>query len=691
MSLLAPLFGGLRTKPFSDTAYLKLGSDMLNWMQEEQDERERQARLGLLEGVGLIVSRATSGQLGGEWMPYEDPSNAGELLIGDCGTFGYQSFVDADGYLVTAETTLTPTTQWTAPLTQGLTVAADSTWRTVVVRKSVTRYAPGTITFNSSSTSISGTGTDFTRFAGATTNGLPVDLCTKIRVDSADNATLAAASPMYVGTVTNATTAALTANPAASATVPFSIQGSYQAADPSTAADRDIYQRIVPEFEIVTRTTAPAAGDLVLADVWYDGGTLKIRDRRRANILSYRAGLFEDAWVPAFRSNFDIDTSSAFTGVTLQEWQFGNGDDELGDMVIAISSPVTSEFLVIRTIATTGVLAAITYNPNDGTAGKGTMTSIGTVDSTGDQPTLLYTKTSASTTGGTQEHTHICAYIKSGILYVKTSTDFGANWSGGSVWDPTSIDASDTVSDPQIIELRNGRIRIFCVYHDASAATYSIRSIYSDDVGGTWTTNSDAGTNHVSGSTRVRKNPTVGQDIRNGRIWLAFEEVLSGVTNISVGSDADETGQSLILSLTSRVGDAMDSSTPSDQCEPAMWVAPNGVPVIVYVERKLGASGFLDLRFSVMGPWTVRSDDSDPAFIYELYNRHIQRLTDASTHGSSIASATDRVRPCLCQGTTGPMYVTYVVPGPSGGGPVDLYMVKVMDIVKMPLAGGQFM
>jgi len=329
-----------------------------------------------------------------------------------------------------------------------------------------------------------------------------------------------------------------------------------------------------------------------------------------------------------------------------------------------------------------------------GTAGEGTNTTVGTITASGanSQPRVLFIKTGSRASGGTTELTHVSAYIASGKLFVKTSTDRGNTWAGGgaAIWDPTAIDANDTVSDPCIVELRNGRVRICCVYYDDSAAEYSIRSIYSDDVAGAWSTNSNAGTTHTSGASNILRNPTMGQDMRTGRIWLAYERDTSGVANISVGSDADETGESFILTFNSQIGDATDSVTPTDQCEPVLWIAPNGIPLIVYVERQLGASGYLDLRYSVIGAWFPRNAETDPAVQYERYNRHIQRLTDQATHGSNIVAATDRVHPALCQAPTGPLYITYVVPGPSGGGPVDLYMLKVMDVVKMPIADGMF-
>jgi hypothetical protein len=192
MSLATFLGPGVRFKTSNEATYLRIDADILNWQEEEQNESDRNTLLSMLEGPGLFVSRDPTGQLGGEWLPYEDPSNAGYLLVGYLGNSGeytHQQFIDSSGYRVVAATELTPVTSWAAPYADTLQVPTDSTWRTLVVRRAATRYAPGKITFTNTSATIAGVGTDLTRFAASTTNGMT--LGSRIRVDTADNATLA--------------------------------------------------------------------------------------------------------------------------------------------------------------------------------------------------------------------------------------------------------------------------------------------------------------------------------------------------------------------------------------------------------------------------------------------------------------------------------------------------------------------
>lgn len=690
MGLLSFMDGGLRTKPHADASYLQLGADALNWQQEEAAEVARQAVLGQLISTGLLVSRDTAGRMGPEWMPYVDPGTPGDILIGDAAELDYQTLVDSHGYVVTAPMRLTPSTSNVPPYAEGISVPNDSTWRTLVVRVARTRYLPGYVSFTGASADITCSGEiDFTRLSGKTTNGLPFG--TRLRVDEDDDVSLA--GTYYIDEVTDSTNATLTAVAPADGVVRVSVVGTYQVAEPSTEADMDIYQRLVPEFELVTRTTSPAAGDMIIADVWFNGSDTKIYDRRSANLAHVRPGIAEPGWVPALMPTFALDTTSAFTGVTLQEAQVATADNGVGDITaVPLYDPSTygahPYFLLAYNVVTLNTLLSATYTPNVGTNSLGTLTPAGTIyaTGTGSTPSALAIQTGARVTGGTTETTVLVAYHNAGKIYIKNSTGGGATWSGGlsATWDPTTIDASDTVTDPFLIRLRNGRVLCVGIYYDNSATNkYSIRNIYSDDGGATWSVNSHNGVTNVSATnTRVRKNPCMAQDPNTGRIWLAYEEVNSGVTNISVGTKADETGQSSFSNMNIAViNDAVDSGTPSDQCEPALWMAPNGLPVCIYVDRLLGGSGVLDLRYAVLGFGVVRSQESEPTLIRELSNCTIQRLTDRSTHGADITTST-RVRPCVMQSHTGGLWVFYTEPGPSGGGPVDLYMAKSFAVVR---------
>jgi len=668
MSLGSPEYNGVRYKPHADTAFLRVGADILNWSDEENDEKGKERRIAMFESFGLLVPRNKNGDLGWDWRAYEDVGNPGNILIGGeaTGSVGVPTsmvMVADDGQIITVERQHEPKST-TPPLTTGLTSPADSVWRTLVVRVAQTRYAPGVILLTNGVVAFLGTGTDFTRFSAVTTNGVPIG--TRIQVNAADSVPLAGEyefDTIATGTTGNLTTAT---TPTATGTVPFSVVGTYQLASPAAVADRDIYQRVVPEFQLVARTMTPAAGDYVIADVWYDGVTVRLIDRRKKNLLRFRDPLSQ-MYPPALVPMLDVDVTSPFTGMTQQEWQFLASGNQNGDVSVTVSNALLGHDLFVFAIDAAANARLYRYEHITGVGGPpmgfGTQTLLSTAytGANGTHPHMIRVATQIGT------ELFIVVYENgAGDLLMRTSTNKVA-WSGASViWQPTAIDALDTVTEPYLIELKNGRIACYAIYFDNSAGNRNVRVIYTDDKTTTWNTTGNAGI----AVTTVTVNPitcvSAAQDLTRGTVYVV--RCQNSLIRVSLiidegGITAEDTGS---LDL----GRIVDAASVMADCD--CWVSPSGYLVVVYTERVDGAAGFLDLRYAVY------SFQTGIPTVFQAFSEHIQRITDQATHGINI-DANDRGRPAIWQAPWGLIYCFYVVPG-------DNIVLKTLKPIAMPLA-----
>lgn len=670
MSLTSFVVPGVRTKPHAEAVYLRFGADIINWMQEEQSSIDKARVKAQLRSPGLVLPATASGQLPGEWSVYEDPGTAGNLLIGQSlymhGTT--QTLIDSDGTVIVLASGAYEPRSLTAPMTIGLACPGDSTWRTLVVRAGVTRYAPGVLTFASASAAIVGTGTDLTRFGAATTNGLPIG--TKIRVDTADNASLA--GDYQLATVTSATAGTLTTNAPANGTVPFSIIGSFQLLAPSSNADKDIYQYAVPEFELVTRTVSPAAGDYMLADVWYDGVTLKVIDKRRSAVASFRDAT-HTAGPPSLVPVHAANATSPYLTLSQQQLLMVSTTNEMGDCCVMRGYGAASEdriyFVSIYTSGSDNT-GFYSYDPTTGAGsplGAGTTTLKGTILSPGAETHPHACRVEADLLAASDMW--ICVYEDgSGGIDMKTSTNFGASWSAGtSIW--TSSDGADTITEPYILQLRNGRIIVYAIFYDDSAGTRNIRAIYSDDMGTTWSGGTSGTLIITTGATAVTC-VAAAQDPVSGEVY--FGVCADGALTVTCFRGS-ETGTSSALSTVSATVELMvNASATIDDCD--LWVAPSGHVVAVYSEKLAGASGTLDLRYAVLGK---TAPTYETGALKLLATEHIQRLTDATAHSASLDAA-DRVRPSIIQTAWGTIYLMYVIPG-------DTIQLKPMRYISQPI------
>lgn len=559
----------VRWRPFTGNVFTRIGASELDYDAHERLEHDRSLALAQWQ-PGLVVSRNSDGSLGTAWAASEDGSNAGQLLFGDSNDTE-MLFIGPAGDTVLWPGASRPQTG-VAPRTLGLTVPNDGVWRTVVVRPMWTPYQRGTITFTSGSTTITGTGTEFTKFAGRTTNfsgTSPQAPGTLIRVDAADNTNLGATAAYELATITNDTSATLVTAPSYSGTVPYSIRGSYLSSAPSTASDRDIYQRIIPEFELVTRTREPAATDLIICDVYRSGGTLTILDRRETNLAVPTRAFGRYPTIP----RLVMRTSPAVTNpwLALSVWQTspgGTGSTTTdGDGALSACRGKTGTLLYAFTTATD-----VDIWEWDALAAEGISTSRHTRVATGLVGEQQSTSIVHVPTGPTTSK-HMIFYSKADKkFYSRTSTDNGATWGSETlIMDPTVVHANNQAFQPSAMVLMSGRVVVYFGYYDNALSGSEIRMIYSDDYGTTWETNGGEATQvfSVFAGSNV---PRCAQDPITKRVWLSYV----GSTELYVTSGPpDGIGPF-------EVGTTLTRPTGYTVQTHSMWVGPSGHAIVVY-------------------------------------------------------------------------------------------------------------
>lgn len=686
MSLKTPFGNGPRFRPHTDSGvFTRVGADMLNWAWEEVQRIERRANLSSHLTTGVHVQTLPDGSLAREWMPKEDPSNAGDLLIqGSSAGTGPMYAINSSGdavYVGSGIPPLIPTT-WSAPKTPGLSVAADSTWRTLVMRLGTTTYQPGAITISSSTGAISVAATSadiedptlstsggLSRYSARTTNGL--DVGAKVRIDTADDATSAGDYELVtVSNATYSTSGTVASNPPSDVTdAPFSIAGSYMATEPASAADTDIYQRVVPSFELVPRTIAPASGDIALADVWYDGSDMRFADRRRQNLLRHKSedGLQSRAYMlsPMVTPTEDIATVS----VTAKryEWNPSNVTLGAGDHAICTRRDRGSMLVAHRNQTQINMLSFDEH--------LGGFTAIASAVASGvSGPALLHCPSAAA------DSQHILFYVDTGVLKRKVCTDDGTTWgAAATVVDPTAVDASDTAANPHALLLASGRILVAFEYYDDSAGVTNIRTVYSDDYGTTWTTNSNAGyaiwTEPSSGDAF---DPCLAQDPITGRLWLAFH---NDSAEVRLVYSATLTGISAFTGLSTASTTGLLIQCENNAYGPALWVAPNGQVFVVFQEFVVGGgtptNGYTDL---IVGG--VIYDGTDPV---QTVGYTMQTVEVAS--GALSTSA--RLRAAVAQTRSGRILLGYQDPNNSTS--YDVFNVGHLIATTQPFGNHGFM
>lgn len=630
-----------------------IGAAALDWFQGELHQIARRERQGRLSKYGLIVSSFPDGTLGDEWLVTES-GTAGYLELGD--GVAYQSLIDSEGYLVTVEGGYEPRTT-SAPWTRSPLVANDGVWRTLVVRRTITQYEPGTLTFNSTATVI-GSGTKFTRYAAKTSENL--DKGTYLRVDSADNATLGALT-LQIDTIVSDTELTLVTAPAVSVgSIPFTIRGNWATTEP---ADLDVHNFLVPELELVTRTREPSdPDDFVLADVMRTGGTMTIIDRRVMSLARFKD--------PTRRAVFltpqaEPATASPYTAMSLQPLTISTGGAlssiRKPDITTIGFSDGRNGLMVAYHDDTANFIRSRTLRFSTPNASWSSSTNI-TADTNTGGHTIVHVV-------GPSGNVNYCFYAENGILYQRSSTDNGATWGAGSaIWDPTAVDASDGVVNPRAIFLLNHRIVVYASYFDDSASIYYLRAIYSDDYGSTWSNNTNAGHDVMSVASPAAADGVtscaVTQDGQTGAIWIIAEGVKSGTEAIWMSRSSSPLGISGFTPFNTtgsaaRILNVALAETSFDGL--TGWVSNDGALhciLALFRNDVAGADGYIDLQY------VIAEIDGDGT-VSRIYDRRLLRLEDSAHAGGGDVHGPTSGLVAMAPGPDGRVHVVYVDPDQS--------------------------
>jgi hypothetical protein len=496
---------------------LRIGFDELAWLQSFNDDEVKAARLAGSRTTGLVCDVEPGGRLGGRWALEDDGSGTVAFL----GETVPQMLVDEDGSAAVWDP---------AEFESNLpAVPDDAVWYTLVCRIKLSEYARGTIDFTTGSAALAGTDTRLTRHSGATSGGDNGGLGTKIRVEAADSAN-GNDGDYQLDTITDDTNATMTSNALGTTEtgVPYKVIGSFFAATPSAA---EIHLRPVVEFELVTRTRTPAAGDLVLADVMYDTGSsadVQIIDRRLQNV-----------WRPMVPSEgqqglmlahrFRLQTKASGASWTIQpdiDELYTTGAGTMGQSAAALNQDGAHALVWDRG----GTIYSAEVNRN-----RGQLTAPASFGG-GTAPCVVRSPRRDATSG---ELEMLMFYVSANAIWMSISTDSGATWGAGAKkFDPTNVDALDTANDPCAVFLPNGRLVVACSYFDNSAGTNTIVSFYSDDYGDNFVVNGDAGYALVTTDGNV--DPALWVAPGGNLLVLVCEGAFNGLSIFwGLGSDAD--------------------------------------------------------------------------------------------------------------------------------------------------------
>jgi hypothetical protein len=715
-------------------AELMLGVDEMQWLQAEyQLARRGGAYQAFGNQRGLLAARLLGGAITTEWKVSVNGGTGAITVQPTDGQARLAMLGDVGGIVPSFNEGDLPT------------VPNDGTWYTLVVEPTLDTVEQGKLQITGGSTTITGTGTMFTRLTGYTDGGY--DRGTLIHIPSGINA-----GDYEVDEIVDDEELRVRVAPSTTeADVEWSVAGRFAV---TTPADPRIHRTPRLTWSLVARTVSPADGVFAVADVKRTAGVAEVIDRRsgwmieaaigpaRGSVATVvprlrrddqprywsfggRAlagtvydgntyptynheehGIYPDlagntlalaipvhlpdgarafAWaidsktadndsevVATFYK--DDGTNATVIGSTITRGSIhdstvsqsitdyvdnntydyfiqvsltnapGAGNDarfyrvyvgfteqaERAPMVVAQDPVVsgvsgrsaaaytaTGDHLVVYTDDGSGELRCITL-PRQQVDINGTFLPAAVVISAagGDHPAIVRFPAGAP-------YTHRVVYERSAVLYTRTTTNNGATWSGETtLWDPSGIDASDTVGDPCLVLSKEGRLYLVVAYYDDSAAggagLYQLRAIRSDDYGATW---------NMSGSTMGElvlelydgvtylspTNPdvvqtqdgayhlvyTVGTTVRY--LWLPGN---SNVGNDLIGHDGAASGSSY---PDVRLDNGGTGSGNYDYNEPKLLVGDDGEVVVVADEyyNPLGIPGYVAIF-----AWSVAHDST---------------------------------------------------------------------------------
>lgn len=558
---------------------LKIGVDELQWLQNTTGRAERGFRVASMLTYGLVLGRYPDGSLEDQWSLSDDDDD-GSVTIKIASSLGdrpiYAAMVDDNGYVAVAD----------VDMNEVLTLPNDNTWHTITARAAATQHEPGSILVTIGSATVIGTDTHFNLLSGKTSSGFGRG--SKLRIDAADSAA-GNAGEYEIDTIVSDTELTLvTAVPGGTETIArWTIAGDFLSPAP---ADHDIHQRRAVLIERQTGIQRePAAGTIPLYDVKRNDAAgppkVKFIDRRAQRM--YRMAIPEglrSASVTALHVQQDYDLSGGPPFTALLKY----GIAALGAVSVVANA-------VCPTLGSNGEPNRTMLAYEDG----GTITF-----ARDDDPvhfTMVYIPTGATFAGAqpalvrlppASGFSHLVCYIEGGILKAKRSSDSGTTWGAAiTVLDPTANDPLDTCSWPSVIRLLNGRLLVAVQYDDNSGGDTYVVACFSDDHGATWDTNTGIGYEVVHITTPGPQDagrPSLGQSA-DGHIWCAYTV---DTTDIGLIRSTEPLGDFSDMGLTNNSAHiVVERGTYFDNVNtPALWISPDGHPVIVYHGFRLGTT-----------------------------------------------------------------------------------------------------
>lgn len=494
---------------------LKIGTDELAWWQDGINERAAWWRIASTVEAGWC-GRWVGPNYDFGWEVYDSGSgvlavratNAGSLFFGRARANTARPVMGIDRAGRPLE--IPPGTELLNSSDTAVTVPDDGTWYTLTASYRVRAREPGTLSLTAGSTTITGVGTQFTRYRDSTaTAGVP----TKIRIASSD--TVSGNEGTYtIDEIVSDTELTVTAAPVATETsVDYRIEGHFYLT--SVPADPDCHNNPVVAWALATRTTTRPTTSLIAYDVRRSGGTCTFIDRRHANMFRQLDGRNRlVSLVPASVKYTNLDTTpgpgnsnaAALQVVNHIVITTGAGADAQMTAMAWAPCAVGSHLSGLAADQPVGMMLATLWDNGTNRSARiwhhtphvlapGASPLAGNFD----DPDNGSAVNPVSAVSGVQDvallavpastgNTHLLFYVDSaGLLQLKKSTDNGATWgSATAIWDPTS---TDTLSKVSACLTRMGRIVVAAAYSTGNR----IRYIYSNDYASSWDTNTSAG------------------------------------------------------------------------------------------------------------------------------------------------------------------------------------------------------
>ena len=291
-----------------------IGYDVLEWTQAERLQRIARARIGLAHECGWL----------GEWVgPH--PNLGWEVFAAGGNVLGTRSEdggVPDDPFPIDRTRSIVPFVG-VDPAGNVIEVPTggallddsdaeivppnDGTWRTLIGRYRLTRREPGKLTLVGGSTTVVGTGTEFTRYSDSTSPEPTI-----LRIDASETSNGNEGSYVIDVITDDENMTVLSAPPTTETDVFFRVKGQFFSGEP---ASPDIHRNATVRWELVTRTTTRPTDGLIAYDVKQAGGVVSLIDRRRGSLYQpYTGRSCSFALLPAY--TWWNNTTSTYTIVT---------------------------------------------------------------------------------------------------------------------------------------------------------------------------------------------------------------------------------------------------------------------------------------------------------------------------------------------------------------------------------------